>query len=178
MPPKKMAAKKAIARKASVSGSPTSEGCGTSGSGTSRSATCGICEQLIIDGKEQALFCEGVCKQWIHRYCAGVPLSWFTTLSESSTAFQCYSCCQTKHAETVEGLSTQIELLKHDVCELKETVRNLTASCNVPCDTQQMMHLFSLPLASWMWLMGEMLEVSGREGEVEREGGAEGEGGV
>ena len=140
MPPKKTAAKKAIARKAGVSGSPTSRGCGTSGSGTTRSATCGICEQLIIDGKEQALFCEGVCKQWIHRYCAGVPLSWFTTLSESSTAFQCYSCCQTKHAETVEGLSTQIELLKHDVCELKETVRNLTASCNVPCDTQQIIH--------------------------------------
>lgn len=23
---------------------------------------CGVCEQRIIDGKEQALFCEGVCK--------------------------------------------------------------------------------------------------------------------
>ena len=80
MPPKKTAAKKAIASKAGVSGSPTSGGCGTSGSGTSHSATCGICEQLIIDGKEQALFCKGVCKQWIHCYCTGVPLSWMSSM--------------------------------------------------------------------------------------------------
>ena len=60
---------------------------------------------------KQALFCEGVCEQWIHPYCSGVPLSWFITLNGSSTAFQCYSCCQTKYAEMVEGLSTQNELL-------------------------------------------------------------------
>ena len=55
-------------------------------------------------------------------------------LGECSTAFQYYSCCQTKYTETVEGL------LKHDVCELKETIRNLTTSCNVSCDTQQVIH--------------------------------------
>ena len=39
----------------------SSGGCGTSRSGTSRSSTCGFYEQLIIDGKKQALFGEGVC---------------------------------------------------------------------------------------------------------------------
>ena len=33
---------------------------------------CSACEQKIVDGKEQALFCEGICKQWVQRYCAAV----------------------------------------------------------------------------------------------------------
>ena len=28
---------------------------------------CAVCEQNIMDGKDQALYCEGVCKQWFHR---------------------------------------------------------------------------------------------------------------
>ena len=57
----------------------------SSQSARNSSATCGVCDQTIVDGKEQALFCDGVCKQWFHRYCAGVPLSWFKTLSTSSS---------------------------------------------------------------------------------------------
>ena len=36
-------------------------------------ATCSVCSQNIVDGEEDALFCEGTGKQWVHRYCAGVP---------------------------------------------------------------------------------------------------------
>ena len=33
---------------------------------------CAVCEQYVVDGKDQALFCEGQCQCWSHRYCAGV----------------------------------------------------------------------------------------------------------
>ena len=35
---------------------------------------CAICNQDIVDGKDQALLCEGTCKGWFHRYCAGVSI--------------------------------------------------------------------------------------------------------
>ena len=39
------------------------------------SVKCAVCEQTIVEGKEQALYCEGTCKQWFHRYCAGVGVN-------------------------------------------------------------------------------------------------------
>ena len=67
----------------------------TTGSGSSTPATdavveCSLCSQKIIDGKDDALFCEGACKQWCHPYCAGVPLKHFQVLSTSSTPFFCF----------------------------------------------------------------------------------------
>ena len=58
---------------------------------TSPAKTCAVCEQAIVDGEDQALFCEGACKQWFHPYCAGVPASWFASFSVSTDPFYCYS---------------------------------------------------------------------------------------
>ena len=129
MPPKKTAAKKAVAKKISGSHGPTTTagGAGACNVSAASCATCGICEQPIIDGKDQALFCEGTCKQWIHRFCAGFPLSWFAILGSSSTPFRCYSCCHAKYADDVDSLTTQIKTLKSELGELKEVVGNLSA---------------------------------------------------
>ena len=35
--------------------------------------------------KEQALFCEGICEQWVHRYCAGFSAALFKHLSTTTT---------------------------------------------------------------------------------------------
>ena len=129
MPPKKTVAKKAVAKKIRCSDGPTTTagGAGVCNGSAASCATCGICEQPIIDGKDQALFCEGTCKQWIHRFCAGVPLSWFVILGSSSTPFRCYSCCHAKYADDVDSLTTQIKTLKSELGELKEVVGNLSA---------------------------------------------------
>ena len=57
-----------MTKKVSGSDAPTSTagGAGACNGSAASCATCGICEQPIIDGKDQALFCEGTCKQWIH----------------------------------------------------------------------------------------------------------------
>lgn len=90
---------------------------------------CAVCEQRIEDGKDQALYCEGVCQRWLHRYCAGVPVSWFATHSKSTTPFQCYSCSHKSHAEVVEKLSSSISLLQAEVTDLKKFVNEFRPLC-------------------------------------------------
>ena len=51
---------------------------------------CAICNQDIVDGKDQALLCEGTCKSWLHRYCAGVSITHFKKLSASSAISLCF----------------------------------------------------------------------------------------
>ena len=41
---------------------------------------CSVCIQNIVDGKDQALFCEGHCKRWFHRKCAGISVAQFNAL--------------------------------------------------------------------------------------------------
>lgn len=39
-----------------------------------RTVKCAVCDQGIVDSKDQALFCEGSCQGWFHRYCAADSL--------------------------------------------------------------------------------------------------------
>lgn len=61
----------------------------TSSAGTDEVAVnavkCAVCDQKVVEGKDQALLCEGLCNGWFHRYCAGVSLANFESLSSSST---------------------------------------------------------------------------------------------
>ena len=57
---------------------------------------CVVCCRYIVDGKEDALFCEGKCNGWFHR-CAGVPLPYFKHLSSSPTPFYCIICSHLNH---------------------------------------------------------------------------------
>ena len=36
---------------------------------------CGVCQGPVVDGKDEALLCEGECGLWFHRGCASVPPS-------------------------------------------------------------------------------------------------------
>ena len=86
---------------------------------------CAVCEQIIIEGDEQALFCEGACQQWVHRYCAGIPASLFVTLSTSSAPFQCYACCQQIHANEIAKLTDIVSNLKKEVSELRNDLSDV-----------------------------------------------------
>ena len=52
---------------------------------------CDICNVAITEGTDEALECDG-CKKWVHRYCAGVSLTYFQVLADSSKPFFC-TCC-------------------------------------------------------------------------------------
>ena len=49
-----------------------------------------ICGAKIVDSKDEAVFCDGQCQQWIHRYFAGVSKTQFNLLSSSAESkYEC-----------------------------------------------------------------------------------------
>ena len=88
-------------------------------------ATCSVCSQNIVDGEEDALFCEGTCKQWVHRYCAGVPLIQFQSLSASPSPFLCSFCRQSNYDDEIYVLRTAVKSLTKEVVELKLEMQKL-----------------------------------------------------
>lgn len=67
----------------------------SSGSNTNgEPSVCPICENVIVDAGEatvgeDSIYCEGRCKKWIHRYCAGLPKHEFLALKDDETAYLC-----------------------------------------------------------------------------------------
>ncbi len=41
------------------------------------SCHCAVCAKPINDATEDSIFCEGVCKDWMHRACAGLSKAAF-----------------------------------------------------------------------------------------------------
>ena len=115
MPGKK--AKSAKSASASASASATS----SAGAGGGPSTTkCAVCDQNVIDGKDQALFCEGFCKGWFHRYCAGVSLAHFDYLSTSAHPFYCVVCFQKSYNDELADLKSTVSALRGEITQLRE----------------------------------------------------------
>ena len=123
--PKRTGAASSATSTSAMSGAPAKSPGSTSSAGADASSPvtdqvkCAVCEQNIVDGKDQALFCEGLCKGWYHRYCAGGSLVHFQWLSLSSKPFFCSDCFQ---AKTIEELRNTVGTLKD---ELRNTVGTL-----------------------------------------------------
>ena len=119
-------------------------------------ANCAVCGRKIVDGKEDALFCEGSCKQWCHRYCVGVPLERFATLVTSSSPFVCPTCSQSLYEQ-------EVSLLKSTVEQLKEEIQGIRADIHKLKENQQLgdAPTFTLPLESDKVFSSECVCASG-----------------
>ena len=105
MPPKR----KAIVKKTTTTVSIAARGV----------SECCVCSNYIVDSIDDALFCDGECNGWMHRYCAGVPLKHFKRLTSTSSPFLCYACTlQTQERETAV-------LQERETAVLKEMVKSL-----------------------------------------------------
>ena len=82
---------------------------------------CALCSQDIIDGKEEALLCEGDgnCNKWMHRYCAGVSSIHYESLKSSPLPFNCSLCVPRTQAALIEELKAKITALTAEVAELR-----------------------------------------------------------
>ena len=78
--------------------------------------------QNVVDAKDQALLCEGLCKRWCHRYRAGVSVVHFEALSSSSDPFHCAGCFQTCCNEELANLKNTISTLRGEVTLLREAL--------------------------------------------------------
>ena len=90
--------------------------------------SCAVCEQIIVEGKDQALYCEGVCNSWFHRYCAGVSVTHFQKLSSSSKPFSCLECSGSFFHEEIQKLRSSVENLQEEITRLQSILSEKQSS--------------------------------------------------
>ena len=113
MPPKPSNNKRSTAT-ASARGKPS----------TSQYEMCSLCCRAIVEGKDEALLCEGEqsCNRWMHRYCTGVSVEHYKSLDQSPLPFNCSLCVQRKQAAQIDELKSTIAVLTAEVAELREAM--------------------------------------------------------
>lgn len=94
---------------------------------SSEHSVCPICENVIVDAGEtsageDAIYCEGRCKKWIHRCCAGLAKHEFLELKDEDTAYSCLRCTARAQGETIEELRGAVQALAAQLEELRVTV--------------------------------------------------------
>ena len=77
--------------------------------------TFAVCPGEIIDGKHEAIFCEGQCKKWYHRGCASVSKELLAALTASDEPFYCLMCSQALFKLQVSQLLAEIDCLKTEL---------------------------------------------------------------
>ena len=85
-----------------------------------------------MEGKEEALQCEGGCNLWFHRYCAGVSVSYFAELSNSPEPFLCYACYQRSQLAATKVLQSEVAQLKGEIKNLSQELANLKLTTTSP----------------------------------------------
>ena len=91
---------------------------------------------MIVEGKDEAVFCEGDCQQWIHRGCASISQKMLATLSTSSESFLCLTCSRVVFQEqmtevllmvnNMKAELQQVPILKDTIVALKDEVASLS----------------------------------------------------
>ena len=98
------------------------------GSKSKSANVCPVCCKAILDATktrkgQEALECEGPCRKWIHRWCAGVhEQDYPTTLSNSSDPWICPSCSLKEYGQLIKALVNTVETLRAEVASLKKLV--------------------------------------------------------
>ena len=69
---------------------------------------CGVCLGPIVEGKDEALLCEGECGLWLHRGCASVPPSRYNSLSASDEPFICLCCSNVQLRQEITQLRSEL----------------------------------------------------------------------
>ena len=88
---------------------------------------CPICINPIFDEVEDqhaqdAIFCDGKCQMWLHRWCASVTKERYNSLSGSDDPFLCPSCFTAAQETEISCLRECINTLKEELAALKAMV--------------------------------------------------------
>ena len=95
-----------------------------------RKEPCAVCSLAVIDGKDEAVFCEGECQAWIHRRCAGVSVCSFRRLLSSPDEFLCAFCSDQAHRKSLSLLELEVASLKAENAKLSATVEAIQSADN------------------------------------------------
>jgi len=97
---------------------------------TSDMHLCPICVEPVLDETEDsvaqdALFCEGSCQCWHHRWCASVSKEQYVALLDSTEPFLYPSCTAANQQNAIASLRDCLNALTDEVRVLKATVAAL-----------------------------------------------------
>ena len=71
---------------------------------------CPICNSVIKE-TQQAIFCDGSCKHWMHRQCASLTTEAYIKAGESQQPFYCLHCVVTSQKQDIDILKEQVKTL-------------------------------------------------------------------
>ena len=77
---------------------------------------------------QDALFCEGECQCWLHRWCAGVTRERYAVLSSTEDSFLCPSCTVARQQAAIASQQEDITHLRECVASLTDELRGLKAN--------------------------------------------------
>jgi hypothetical protein len=93
--------------------------------GASAGPPCAYCTNSTP--QEEAVICS-TCGETSHRYCAGVPMKNFRTISESSPHI-CAQCQRKADLKTISDMQDTIVALKIEVGELRAALSEVSNKC-------------------------------------------------
>ena len=94
--------------------------------GSALRGSCSICCQPVLD-KDDALFCDGKCQQWLHRYCGSVTEQQHKVITDSQHSFLCPCCDRERQQVEITELRDNVEAMKMELAQLKESLATLSA---------------------------------------------------
>ena len=86
--------------------------------------TCPICQDPIEDSTarkpgQDSIHCDGRCKTWVHRGCAGLSQAAFKTVSQSGKSFLCPACRLDDQSHEIASLKHAVANLSQELAEIK-----------------------------------------------------------
>jgi len=112
---------------------------------TKSTTKCDVCAAAIMEGKEDALQCDGACQMRFHCYCVGMSQSQLKHLASTSKPFMCPFCSHDVHQAVVCELQSEITALKNKVKALSEAKQALCNEVRLLTATVAMLDTHSEP---------------------------------
>ena len=96
--------------------------------------SCSICDERIKEpsGKaqgEDSIFCDGQCKAWLHRRCAGLSIARFQAVSDSIDPFYCPACRLQSNETEIASLKADIGILAKQLAEIQSRLEPAPPNC-------------------------------------------------
>ena len=84
---------------------------------------------------QDAIFCDGSCRTWLHRCCAGLSKTRFEEMQSSEAAFLCPACDMDSQQDALQqmkdGQQEALQLLKEEIGMLHAEVKQLKDSLSI-----------------------------------------------